>query len=132
MQSQVVGSCLFVAFAALARAASAPTPPPDEVIALPEFSVSASTDNSWVAASSMSGTRTNVPIQNLARSVQVLTSEFLADLGADNMSDAAAFLTGVTSQGKQDAVFDNNTFTVRGMRQNRHYREGVEIGTAHV
>ena len=128
MQSQVVGSCLFVAFAALARAASAPTPPPDEVIALPEFSVSASTDNSWVAASSMSGTRTNVPIQNLARSVQVLTSEFLADLGADNKSDAAAFLTGVTSQGKQDAVFDNNTFTVRGMRQNRHYRDGVKEG----
>ncbi|MBI5694077.1 MAG: TonB-dependent receptor plug domain-containing protein [Verrucomicrobia bacterium] len=100
----------------------------DEVIALPEFSVSASTDNSWAAASSMSGTRTNVPIQNLARSVQVLTSEFLADLRADTMSDAAAFLTGVTSQGKQDAVFDNNTFTVRGMRQNRHYRDGVKEG----
>ena len=36
--------------------------------------------------------------------------------------------TGVTSQGKQDAVFDNNTFTVRGMRQNRHYRDGVKEG----
>jgi len=37
----------------------------DEVIALPEFSVGASAnDNSWVASSSMSGTRTNVPIQN--------------------------------------------------------------------
>jgi outer membrane receptor for ferric coprogen and ferric-rhodotorulic acid len=44
------------------------------------------------------------------------------------MSDAAAFMTGVTSQGKQDAVFDNNTFTVRGMRQNRHYRDGVKEG----
>jgi len=101
----------------------------EEVIALPEFSVgSSSTDNSWVASSSMSGTRTNVPIQNLPRSIQVLTSEFLADIGADNMSDAAAFMTGVTSQGKQDAVFDNNTFTVRGMRQNRHYRDGVKEG----
>ena len=101
----------------------------EEVIALPEFAVgSSSADNSWVASSSMSGTRTNVPIQNLPRSIQVLTSEFLADIGADNMSDAAAFMTGVTSQGKQDAVFDNNTFTVRGMRQNRHYRDGVKEG----
>ncbi len=100
----------------------------DEVIALPEFAVTGSADNTWAASSSLSGTRTNVPIQNLARSVQVLTSEFLADLGADNLSDAAAFLTGVTSQGKQDAVFDNNTFTVRGMRQNRHYRDGVKEG----
>ena len=105
------------------------TPPDSETIALPEFSVSASgSENSWVASSSMSGTRTNVPIQNLPRSIQVLTSEFLADIGADTMSDAAAFMTGVTSQGKQDAVFDNNTFTVRGMRQNRHYRDGVKEG----
>ncbi len=89
---------------------SAPAENAEEVIALPEFSVgSSSTDNSWVASSSMSGTRTNVPIQNLPRSIQVLTSEFLADNGADNMADAAAFMTGVTSQGKQDAVFDNNT-----------------------
>lgn len=89
---------------------SAPAENAEEVIVLPEFSVgSSSTDNSWVASSSMSGTRTNVPIQNLPRSIQVLTSEFLADNGADNMADAAAFMTGVTSQGKQDAVFDNNT-----------------------
>ena len=115
---------------ALAGRAAAPAPAAaaEEVIALPEFAVTSSADNTWAAASSLSGTRTNVPIQNLARSIQVLTSEFLADLGADNLSDAAAFLTGVTSQGKQDAVFDNNTFTVRGMRQNRHYRDGVKEG----
>ncbi len=119
---------------ALALAASLPAqtpaaPPEGEVIALPEFSVGAAAgENSWVASSSMSGTRTNVPIQNLPRSIQVLTSEFLADIGADNMGDAAAFMTGVTSQGKQDAVFDNNTLTVRGMRQNRHYRDGVKEG----
>ena len=109
---------------------SKPTAPvaADEVIALPEFSVAAAADDGWVAASSLSGTRTNVPIQNLPRSVQVLTSEFLADIGADTLSDAVAFMTGVTSQGKQDAVFDNNTFTVRGMRQNRHYRDGVKEG----
>ncbi len=125
---------LLGAFAALAVAASVvaqptTTPPESETISLPEFAVSNSAnENSWVASSSMSGTRTNVPIQNLPRSIQVLTSEFLADIGADNMGDAAAFMTGVTSQGKQDAVFDNNTFTVRGMRQNRHYRDGVKEG----
>lgn len=125
----VLGLALTGACVAPAGAQTAPTQPEGEVIALPEFSVgAAANENSWVAASSMSGTRTNVPIQNLPRSIQVLTSEFLADIGADNMGDAAAFMTGVTSQGKQDAVFDNNTFTVRGMRQNRHYRDGVKEG----
>lgn len=100
----------------------------DDVYELPQFTVVSEADTGWTAANSMSGTRTNVPIKNLPRSVQVLTSEFLADIGADTMSDAAAFMTGVTSQGKQDAVFDNNTLTVRGMRQNRHYRDGVKEG----
>jgi iron complex outermembrane receptor protein len=99
--------------------------PDEDIIELPQFTVVSDTDEGWTAANSMSGTRTNVPIQNLPRSVQVLTSEFLADVGADTMSDAAAFLTGIVSQGGQNAVFDNNTFTVRGMRQNRHYRDGV-------
>lgn len=125
-------TCLLASWALLpcVRAQTPPSPAAEnEVIALPEFSVgAAANENSWVASSSMSGTRTNVPIQNLPRSIQVLTSEFLADIGADNMGDAAAFMTGVTSQGKQDAVFDNNTFTVRGMRQNRHYRDGVKEG----
>ena len=101
---------------------------PEDIYELPQFTVVSDGDQGWTAASSMSGTRTNVPIKDLPRSVQVLTSEFLADIGADTMSDAAAFMTGVTSQGKQDAVFDNNTLTLRGMRQNRHYRDGVKEG----
>lgn len=109
-----------------AASANAATDP--EILELPQFTVVGDGDDGWTAASSMSGTRTNVPIKDLPRSVQVLTSEFLADIGADTMSDAAAFMTGVTSQGKQDAVFDNNTLTIRGMRQNRHYRDGVKEG----
>jgi iron complex outermembrane receptor protein len=97
----------------------------DDVIALPEFRVGGAADDGWTAASSMSGTRTNIAIQDLPRSVQVLTSEFLSDISAKTMSDAVEFMTGVVTQGKQDAVFDNNTVVIRGMRQNRHYRDGV-------
>lgn len=107
-----------------------PAPAEESTVELPQFTVLSDGEEGWTAASSMSGTRTNVAIRNLPRSVQVLTSEFLADIGADTMADAAAYMTGVTSQGKQDAVFDNNTFTVRGMRQNRHYRDGVREGFA--
>jgi iron complex outermembrane receptor protein len=109
----------------LASAQTAPDTSVEAPLELPQFTVVSGADEGWTAASSMSGTRTNVPIQNLPRSVQVLTSEFLSDLGATTLSDSVAFLTGVQSQGGQDAVFDNNTFVVRGMRQNRHYRDGV-------
>jgi iron complex outermembrane receptor protein len=120
---------LLLAQTVLSPAQTTPAAPaPEEIIELPQFTVVSDGQDGWTAASSMSGTRTNVPIKDLPRSVQVLTSEFLADIGADTMSDAAAFMTGVTSQGKQDAVFDNNTLTIRGMRQNRHYRDGVKEG----
>ncbi|MEY4940240.1 MAG: hypothetical protein RIQ93_1975 [Verrucomicrobiota bacterium] len=111
-----------------AQATKPATDVTQEVVELAQFTVVSDSETGWTAASSMSGTRTNVLIKDLPRSVQVLTSEFLADIGADTMSDAAAFMTGVTSQGKQDAVFDNNTLTIRGMRQNRHYRDGVKEG----
>jgi iron complex outermembrane receptor protein len=114
-----------LAVSATAQVQTTSKSPDEDIVELPQFSVVADGDDGWTASSSMSGTRTNVPIQNLPRSVQVLTSEFLADIGADTLSDAAAFLTGVVSQGNQNAVFDSNTFTVRGMRQNRHYRDGV-------
>lgn len=117
--------CVLFGLTARAQVTTQSKSADETIVELPEFSVVSDADAGWTASSSMSGTRTNVPIQNLPRSVQVLTSEFLADIGADTMSDAAAFLTGVVSQGGQSAVFDNNTFTVRGMRQNRHYRDGV-------
>lgn len=120
---------LVVALLALPAAAQVQTqskaPLEEEIVELPQFTVVSDNEEGWTASSSMSGTRTNVPIQNLPRSVQVLTSEFLADIGATTLSDAVAFLTGIVSQGNQNAVFDSNTFTVRGMRQNRHYRDGV-------
>jgi iron complex outermembrane receptor protein len=124
LRSWLCASAL-VALPAIAQVQTQSKSPDENVVELPQFTVVSDGDEGWTASSSMSGTRTNVPIQNLPRSVQVLTSEFLADIGADTMSDAAAFLTGIVSQGNQNAVFDGNTFTVRGMRQNRHYRDGV-------
>jgi iron complex outermembrane receptor protein len=126
--ARAAGALLLLAAPVFAQNSSPAKPVEEPAVELPQFTVVSDADGSWTASSSMSGTRTNVPIQNLPRSVQVLTSEFLADIGADTVSDAAAFMTGVTSQGKQDAVFDNNTFTLRGMRQNRHYRDGVKEG----
>jgi outer membrane receptor for ferric coprogen and ferric-rhodotorulic acid len=62
----------------LAAAAAAQTSPvksstaaADEVVALPEFSVTDS-NSGWVATNALSGTRTNINLRDLPRSVQVL------------------------------------------------------------
>jgi len=95
----------------------------DEVVALPEFTVS-NEDNSWVATNAMSGTRTNTPLRDLPRSVQVVTSEFMNDIGALTLTDATDYISGVTNVGGQDQTNDNNTYQVRGFRQNKLYHDG--------
>ena len=112
--------------AALLTATAAQTPPArpaEEIIALPEFSVAGS-DDGWVATNALSGTRTNINLRDLPRSIQVLTSEFLTDIGALTLTDATDYMAGITNVGGQDQTNDNNTYQVRGFRQNKLYRNG--------
>jgi iron complex outermembrane receptor protein len=53
-----------------------------------------------------------------------MTSEFLNDIGALTLTDATDFMAGVTNVGGQDQSLDNNTYQVRGFRQNKPYRNG--------
>lgn len=96
----------------------------EEPILLPEFNV-AGTDDGWLATNTLSGTRTNMELRDLPRSIQVLTSEFMNDIGALTLTDASDFMSGITNVGNQDQTNDNNTYQVRGFRQNKPYRNGV-------
>ncbi len=98
-------------------------PPAEEIVALPEFTV-ADDNTGWVATNALSGTRTNVNLRDLPRSVQVITSEFLSDIGALTLTDATDYMSGITNVGSQDQTNDNNTYQVRGFRQNKNYRDG--------
>lgn len=110
--------------------AQTPTPsagpapaPAEETIVLPEFNV-AGTDEGWVATNALTGTRTNMNLRDVPRSMQVMTSEFLNDIGALTLTDATDFMSGVTNIGNQDQTNDANTYQVRGFRQNKPYRNG--------
>jgi iron complex outermembrane receptor protein len=110
----------------LSRAAEPAAKPAagDEIIALPEFNVSGADDSGWAATNALSGTRTNMSLRDLPRSIQVLTSEFLFDIGALTLTDATDYMSGITNVGGQDQTNDNNTYQVRGFRQNKLYRNG--------
>ncbi|MBI5690427.1 MAG: TonB-dependent receptor [Verrucomicrobia bacterium] len=96
----------------------------DEPIVMSEFNV-AGTDDGWVATNALSGTRTNMNLRELPRSIQVVTSEFMNDIGALTLTDATDFMSGITNVGNQDQTNDNNTYQVRGFRQNKPYRNGM-------
>ncbi len=86
------------AFAVVARfhaaTPSSPTPPED-VVSLSPFTVSETDDKSWLATTTLIGSRTNQELAKLPVTVDVITAEFMRDLGVFNMEDAARFVAGV-------------------------------------
>jgi outer membrane receptor protein involved in Fe transport len=109
---------------AVVQAATAAT---DTPIALAEFTVSSSRENGWRATNTLAGTRTNVGLLDLPRSVSVLTSEFIDDLGAITVEEAIPFVSNATVQAGYINIFDNSAFYLRGFRTQNIYRNGAKL-----
>ncbi|MEY2878752.1 MAG: hypothetical protein RLZZ15_1132 [Verrucomicrobiota bacterium] len=87
----------------------------DDVVALSPFEIKDSNDNPWNAASTLLGNRTNQELVKVPVTVDVLTSEFMHDIGIFNMDDAGAFISGVTVSPRLESRNDNGRLTFRGL-----------------
>ncbi len=95
-----------------AGAARPASPDTGSVIELSPFTVSADENESWLATSTLAGSRLNTPLRDTGASISVLTSEFLKDLGAIELSDAVGYAVNVhmdTNEGTN--VNDNGAMT---------------------
>jgi len=109
------------------RSSSAPTdkaavaPAADEqVVELSPFEVSTEKDIGYRAATSTSGSRMNEEIKNIPASVSVMTSEFLADIGATDLIEASAYMIG--GGYAPSAWIDFRGFNFRGIRAPTTFR----------
>src|SRR5262245_5873817 len=96
---------LFIALAAMisvpvfaAEPAVAPAPTADEVVRLSPFEVSG-TNRGYQATNTMSGTRLNTKLEDLAASISVITKEQMADFAMLDMNDV--FLYEASAEGTQ-------------------------------
>jgi iron complex outermembrane receptor protein len=86
-------------FATPLRAQSTPTPtavtaPAKETpIELSPFVTTADSDKGYVATSSLAGSRVNTPLKDIAAQIDVMTLDFLNDIGATTIDEAVAFST---------------------------------------
>jgi len=96
----------------------------DETVVLSPFQVDARNDRGWLAANSLSASRTNIEISKLPFGMSVLTSEFLNDLGVTDAVEAITRYTpGVT-------VGQFNELIVRGMpTRGFTFRDGMRSYT---
>ncbi len=101
---------------AAVAAASGTSSVPGEVVALSPFEVSAGIDKGYAAANTLSGTRLNSPLEDLAGSISVVTKQQLMDTAALDINDiflyevgteGTAQFTDLTNDGRGEGVWDN-------------------------
>ncbi len=88
----------------------APAPEkPDEPITLSPFEVTASDDQGYYGANTMSGTRLNAKLEDLAASITVVTKEQMQDLAMLDINDIFNYEAGTEGTGNfTDVSFNSN------------------------
>jgi iron complex outermembrane recepter protein len=101
---------------------SATPPATDETLMLSPFTVHSESDVGYYASNASSATRINKAVIDLPLPLNVITSEFMADLNAFTLDEAIKYTGGVSSTG-----FNENTFAIRGFTAGTNFRDGVGI-----
>tara|TARA_B110000483_G_scaffold123823_1_gene148988 strand:+ start:9148 stop:12549 length:3402 start_codon:yes stop_codon:yes gene_type:complete len=93
----------------------------ENVVELSPFQVSADNNIGYLANNTLAGTRLNTELKDVASAVQVLTKEFLDDVGAVDLSELLTYTTGTEAAGVGgNASFGElNSGTERGERARR-------------
>jgi hypothetical protein len=78
----------------------------EPVFELSPFTVTTSGDVGYLASSTLSGSRINTELRDVAASVTVLTDEFMNDLATNDIAEALAFIAGAENDATRDT---NNT-----------------------
>ena len=93
----------------------------EEVFELSPFSVSAEDNVGYRANNTLAGTRLNTQLKDVASAVQVVTKEFLDDVGAVDLGELLTYTTGTEAAGPSgNASFGElNSGTERGERARR-------------
>ena len=102
-----VALCALYPFAPI-QAQTAPTSPAkaavsDEVIELSPFITNSASEQGYVATSSLAGSRVNTPLKDIAAQIDVMTLEFINDIGATTIEESVAFST------NNNNITDQNT-----------------------
>ncbi len=113
------GTALFAQ--ATSRAPAAPLKEETPVM-LAQFEVSAQGDDGYKAANAISGTRFNTSLLDLPRPIEVITAEFIEDIGAKEIGEALKY---------SGSMSDNGTATPEDVTGNNFYNRGFQSFTSY-
>ena len=91
--------------------AAAVTPARDEIVELSPFQVSAEAFQGYYASQTLAGSRLRMNVDEIASSVQIVTPEFMLDVGAANLNQLLLFTTSTEASGINGNFSDFNVGT---------------------
>jgi iron complex outermembrane recepter protein len=71
-------------------------------VTLDPFTVSTDKDRGYAASNEISGSRVDTPIKDIPISIDVITSEFISDIGATDLRSALAYQSGIMTTTQND------------------------------
>ena len=71
-------------------------------ITLDPFTVDTTKDRGYAASNEISGSRVDTPIKDIPISIDVITSEFISDIGATDLRSALAYQSGIMTISQND------------------------------
>ncbi|HWA25373.1 MAG TPA: TonB-dependent receptor plug domain-containing protein [Lacunisphaera sp.] len=110
MISAVAALAWPLAASAQTTAAPAKTSADDETIVLSPFTVTTDKDNGYGATNSISGSRVNTAIKDIPLPILVITDQFINDIGATNLRESLAYVSGIGLQTQNDLENRGGTF----------------------
>ena len=116
--SRLVAS--FAVLAVLAPFSIAQSSDDSEIVRLGVYEVDASQDDGYRAVSTVSGTKTNVQLKDLAQNIQVLTRDLIEDFGALSLDESIMLNASVTA----DSIADGR-YQIRGFQSLQAKRNGI-------
>lgn len=105
----LLGSIAGFAPAQVANPAPAAEPQPsteEETLVLSPFVVSTAKDNGYIATNATTGTRLSALIKDMPLNLEVITSDFIRDTGAQNLRQALRYSSGVVLESQADAFVE--------------------------
>ena len=87
----------------------------NNIIELSPFETRENTEDKWNAASTLLGNRTDQELIKVPVTVDVLTRDFMNDIGVFDQDDAGAFIAGVTESPRLESRNESGRLTFRGL-----------------
>lgn len=88
----------------------------DVMVELSPFVIATERDQGWVAGSTLVGNRTNTALANVPASIDAITSEFMQDLGAYTLEEAAMWVANLDVVNDLETASEEQRVNYRGMQ----------------